>query len=476
MDIDKDLDNTAQSTFATILSRLMPARTKEIKVDIALDGELDLSILVDEGFNLVRKLVFHPGKITSITHIPKYITKLLCPANLLTGLSELPPQLEELHVQENHLATFDMKQIPNIRVLNLSDNHLAILKDLPNTLIELYINNNNITQLDLESATQLEVLHCSKNGLMVLQNVPKTMRDLQMEHNPLAEIKSNLAARNSQTKLAADDAITAQIDYVGALNTYFKLKSKYDIKLKAMMRAASKNAHGSKSELRRLISRLKPPCINCKRNVKTIWSNTDHKYTAFCGDTVSPCNLKIELYRGDVFALDDLLHVYKLEIEQYKQSIIHQKMDTVFSYISEAKSVETFNKKIEEYTAYSTVYKRLLEQYDDVYHNMYKKEQLRRKMSQIYEIQGRIHVALDDYTKNSNYPALTTAMEIYTNDIIPEMANAQRLRYEVNEVVCDQIEPDKNHPEILVQKENALLKMEYSHSEPPKVVHFSYTM
>jgi hypothetical protein len=103
---------------------------------------------------------------------------------------------------------------------------------------------------------------------------------------------------------------------------------------------------------------------------------------------------------------------------------------------------------------------------------MYRTEQLRRKMSQIYETQGRIRAALDDYELTGNAVVLTTAMEIYRNDIIPEMENALRLRYEVNEVVCDENEPNRSHPEVLVQKANALLKMEYSHSEPPRVVKF----
>ena len=473
-EINRD-SNTAQSAFTAILKRLMPARTKEIKVDVALSGELDLSILTDEGFNLVRKLEFAPGNITDFAHIPKSITKLICPKNLLTQLTGLPPQLEELHIQDNHLATFDVTQIPNIQVLNLSGNNLASLSDLPNTLVKLYIHDNKITQLDLEQATRLETLHCSNNGLLVLQNVPKSMRDLKMENNPLAEIKVNSVLRNPQQKSAADDDITTKIEYTEALNTYFRLKSKYDTKFRGLVHKAYGQAHGSKREMRRLVARLKPVCINCNRPVGTKWSNSEHKYTAVCGDTANPCNLHIELYRGSFFALDDLLQVYKGEIEHYKQSIIHQKMDTVFSYISEKKSVETFKQKIEEYTAYITVYKSLMEQYDEVYHNMYKQEQLRRKMSQIYEQEGRIRAALMDYEKTANPTVLTLAMEMYINDLMPEVEAAKRLRFEVNEVVREKENKpvDSKNREHLIQKENSLLNMEYSHSNAPRIVKFT---
>lgn len=461
--------NTAQSALKTILSRLVPARTKEIKVDISLSGELDLSLLSEEGFNLVRKIIFHPGKITEITNIPKGITKLSCPNNLLTILDGLPSQLEELHAQENHLDTFDVSQIPNIRILNLTVNNLAILTDLPNTLEELYIDNNQITQLDLEHATNLRVLHCSNNGLMVLQNKPKSLRDLVMEHNPLAAIMVN--PTTNKHKSAMDDEITDQINYVEALNSYFKLKTKYEDKVKTLKKNAKKTAMGSKRELRRLIARIKPPCVNCARKVGTIWLNKERKYSARCGDAKTPCNLHIELDRGDFFALDDLIQVYNQEIERYKQSIIHQKMDTVFSYISEDKSLETFKTKIDEYTAYNTVYKTLIEQYDDTHNNLYRKEQLRRKTTQIYDIQDKITTMMSEYEHTGNKQVLEFAMKTYKDELLPEMNNVRQLRYDVNEIVSEKTKKDFN--ENLIQKENALLKMEYSHGNTPKVIRFS---
>ena len=469
-EINRD-SNTAQSAFTTIISRLTPAKTKEIKVDIALSGELDLSILVDEGFNLVRTISFPPGNITAITNIPKSITKLSCPNNLLVQLIGLPSHLEELHIQDNHLATFDMEKVPNIRVLNLSNNNLASLINIPNTLLKLYINENRITQLDLEQATNLEVLHCSNNGLMVLQNVPKSMVDLKMEHNPLAEIKVNYSSHKS----TSNDDITNKIDYLEALNTYFNMKSKYDTKLKGMKTKAFAQAHGSKREMRRLVARLKPICVNCNRPVGTNWSNSDRKYMASCGDTENPCNLHIELDRGSFFALDDLLQVYNQEIEHYKQSIICQKMDTVFSYIGEYNSAEIFKKKIDEYTAYITVYKSLIEQYDEVYNNLYKKEQLRRKVSQMYEYEGRIRAALVEYERTANPQVLSLAMEIYIRELMPEIDNIRRLRFEVNEVVKDDEnkEATNKNREYLIQKENSLMRMEYSHSNAPRVVRFS---
>ena len=58
-----------------------------------------------------------------------------------------------------------------------------------------------------------------------------------------------------------------------------------------------------------------------------------------------PCELKIELYRGSYDPLDDLIDLYQENIEQTKETIISQKLDTLFNYVSEEKSVKAFKKK-----------------------------------------------------------------------------------------------------------------------------------
>ena len=64
---------------------------------------------------------------------------------------------------------------------------------------------------------------------------------------------------------------------------------------------------------------------------------------------------------------------------------------------------------------------------------------------------------------------------MYTKELVPEIEAARRLRFEVNEVFREnENKPaENNNREYLIQKENSLLRMEYSHSNAPRVVRFS---
>ena len=70
------------------------------------------------------------------------------------------------------------------------------------------------------------------------------------------------------------------------------------------------------------------------RKYKTIFSTNATNYIAVCGDTKSPCELKIKLFRGDFDLNEKYLYYFKQQLEDDKQIIISQKMDTLFNYLS----------------------------------------------------------------------------------------------------------------------------------------------
>lgn len=461
-------NNTAQERFANIIEQLVPAETREIHVSEALIGDIDLAILIEQGFTRIKNIQFSAGKITSISHIPETVTRLFCANNMIAVLADLPVSLTELYVNANHIATIDLTEVPNLKILNISENDLAELTDLPESLLKLYCSDNHIAQLDLETAQRIDVLHCSNNKLMVLQNVPKSLRDLKMENNPMAEIKAF-----AKTAIQRKEDVANKITYVESIQEYFRLKSKYDMKAKQLKHNAFESAK-SKHKGRQKVLAVKPPCINCKRKVATIWAKRGQTYSAMCGDRAAPCNLHIEIYSATFFHLEDLMAVYRQEIEQYKQSIIQQKMDTLFSYISETRSATEFKKKMDEYMAYSAMYKKLMEQYDDLYNNMYKKEQLRKTMEEMYAILTSIQEMLGEYQKTGTYSVLEMAITTYKDELLLKIENARRLQNEVVEMdIVEFIPNSKIMRNTLVKCEYPLSMIEYLMSEPPSVLHFT---
>jgi len=180
---------------------------------------------------------------------------------------------------------------------------------------------------------------------------------------------------------------------------------------------------------------VKPPCINCKRPVGTIFSNRiDNKYTAICGDKGNPCNLNIKIFNGKTINLPYILKIYQEEITDIKDTIIRQKLDTLFSYTTEEKSVELFKKELDTYNANSKIYIDLLNRYNELYDNKHTKEMVQKKSDEIFIIIEKIRDLLKEYETTENPSILKTAMDMQIKDLYPEIRNLKLLKNEVVEL------------------------------------------
>jgi hypothetical protein len=73
---------------------------------------------------------------------------------------------------------------------------------------------------------------------------------------------------------------------------------------------------------------------------------------------------------------------------------------------------------------------------------------------------------LGEYSKqNNNKRLLKSALDIYVNELTPEMNNLGRLKYDICEMIED--------TDTLHQVEVGLAKMEYVYGDPPSVVKFT---
>jgi hypothetical protein len=212
---------------------------------------------------------------------------------------------------------------------------------------------------------------------------------------------------------------------------------------------------------------VKPKCIKCRRPVGSIFSCSSSGYSAICGDKNKPCELNIKLSRGDSKPIEVLVNLFKESIDDTKNEIIRQKMDTLFSYISENQSAQLFTKKIQEYNNDSKLFANNLSLYNDLYNNQHKAEMIQKKNAIIHDIHKKIREMIDEYKKTEHKETLKTAIDIYIRDLTPEIDNLRRLKYEINEM----IEDDEGN-DVLYQREVALSKLEYTYGEHPIVSKF----
>lgn len=454
-------NNTAQSDFLDFLDNLNP-QFYDISVREPLNGDLDFSVLKDCNFTNITSLQFAKGNITSLKNIPEGITKIVCEDNLLVEINNLPSSIIELNVSGNGIKHFDFKELDNLKELNISRNQLSVLSELPKDLEILKCENNILIVINLEGVEKLKVLHCSNNPKLTIEKFPDTITDLQMENNPFIQVQKLVDNESEKSDDEIDGAKHA--DFIECLNTYFEMKENYHTQVYNMKKQVYKT--NSKKVAREMIASLKPKCINCNRPVGSLFSNHARTYAARCGDAKTPCNLDIQIYAGEYGNITNLLTYFLNDIQDNKEEIIKQKLDTLFNYITEKNAITIFKTQLENYTEIKTYLKELNDEYMNIYFNEERKEKMQKKIEHIGEIQERFNDFIRKYKHSDNRELLKDAMNIYVNEIKPEMNNLQMLKYETMEIV------NKNEDYVLYQKEYQLSKLDFTFGSHPKVIKF----
>lgn len=453
-------NNTADDVFSDFL-RILNNQTTEINVNISLQGDLDLSILKKKNFNDVNSITFIKGDITNISNIPENIKILNISNNLLIEITNLPKNLRHLDIKNNYISHLDLKQTPNLEELDCQDNQLKEISNIPNKLISLLCSRNKLKKINLNKSKQLKILHISNNPFVIIENLPEDITEF--ERDETADI---ITSDENENKNKTKESIR-KIEYQTALNDYFKMKTKYEKDFKEKkkkLKEKTQNIKKYKKKLKNLMNK----CIKCQRPVGTIFSLKNNTYTAVCGDTSNPCDLNISLYRGDYENIESGLYNFKYSIDEMKEGIITQKMDTLFNYISEEKSVELFKEKMETFKTDEELYEKLLFKYREIYDNKEQKEKLEEKNTEIQNTMKYMKELLKEYEKMNEKSILQTVVNIYQKELVPKINIYNDLKYGIREM----IRKNEEENEILYQKTHKLNDIEIMFGEEPNVVRF----
>ena len=116
-------NNTAQNQLLSILENLTKS-AKEIKIEEALFGDLDFSILKDNGYGNIKSIILADGQITNIEGLPEGLLHFECPNNLLITLDDIPSSLKTLKIPFNHLTNIELKNLDSLEKLHISHNKI----------------------------------------------------------------------------------------------------------------------------------------------------------------------------------------------------------------------------------------------------------------------------------------------------------------------------------------------------------------
>jgi len=453
-------NNTAQVTLDNFIKDLK-RHIEEIIIPFELHGDIDLSVFTTEKFVNLRRIVFREGELTSIRNVPNKIDTLICANNILKELNDLPGSLLHLDCRGNHIYRLDLSKLTNLQQLFCQDNKLTEINNIPKTLVEFVCENNQLKHIDLSGLNKLDVLSTSNNSLLIIENLPTNIKEHTNENNQLTAFDTTPGENGITT-----NEIKQKIDYTEAIDTYFRIKDKYEKDTNERRHKEFKKGKTKKSALRKARG-VKPNCLNCHRPVGMIFDIRE-KYTAMCGDTKEPCKFNIILTRGNYIMSDLYLEAMTEIVDDNREEIIKQKMDTIFEYISEDTSARVFKEKLEEFNINRTLLNQEHKQHNEHYNNAHTDELIKKKQDIIHNINQKIKALSEEYKENGNTSIPKLIVNMHINDLIPETENLRRLKYDITEM---DLFSDKNN-DILIQYEVAHHKIEENDDEEPTVETF----
>jgi len=260
---------------------------------------------------------------------------------------------------------------------------------------------------------------------------------------------------------------------VEAINEFYRLKDKYESSYYEKYVKPIINSSYPKKQKRVNFSKLpKHECINCKRNVGTIFTVKYYKpefvrqFIAKCGDFQDPCPLDIQINYGFRDTFSAYIRSQLNNIEILKLEIIKEKNNALFFNKDVIKSFEDITAEL---TAETEITGQAIETNILKNDNPEKHALLRKTIDEF----GKGYIIpfkqmIQEFNETNNELILNQAINFYINEMIPKLKDIQELKYEVNFV---EYYPVKKMFK-LIQMPNSLESNEYGFKEDDKVIKF----
>ncbi len=259
-----------------------------------------------------------------------------------------------------------------------------------------------------------------------------------------------------------------------ALNEYYKLKSNYeenyhDKYIKPILRSKNKSKREKRLEYQKL---PKPECINCKRNVGSIFTikkNTAEYFRQFvakCGDLKDPCPFNIVIDYTQRSELNKELLDHDHDINIIKNKIIKDKNNVMFGYVNQQKAFEMFYGDTAELKDITETSGYILDINIQLNDNPIKKELIKNSEDKFgIEFVIPFKEMIKTFNKNGNPAEVNTAVTLYTNEMVPLAKTIRDLKYDVcyvDFVEAKNMDDNMDDTFFLIQKKNSLYNLEYT--------------
>jgi hypothetical protein len=393
----------------------------ELSIDQSIGGIVSLAFLEKSGFNSVSTIRFNPGTITQLRDIPPSVVRIFAAHNHINTLDNFPEHVEHLVLTDNKLSgIIDLSNFSMLKYVDISDNHItgfsnhqstlsADANSLPSTLYHLLASGNQIRRVNLSATPLLQTLDLWLNPSPLVIDAPDTIVAIKLP--------DTAQHKTSSTEKTADiepPQKISQVAYKDALIDFYKQRGAYFDEL-----AQYRKRGGSL-----------PNCPGCGRAVGMHFSSLNQKHKALCGGS-PPCNWNLTIHRGDFHPVRQVMQEMLQTLESTRNHIIRQKMDTLFEYISEEKSVELFEQHMSFYKSATELASKYTRLYESAYFDVNKANIIQQKLKKMQYLvaQTKEQIAIEQWAE---------VARIQVEEIAPIARFIYMLQYELNERIFDE--------------------------------------
>lgn len=241
-----------------------------------------------------------------------------------------------------------------------------------------------------------------------------------------------------------------------AIHGYYSLKEKYNTALeKRRQRLMNDPIMNWKSlsaqQKAKRLALIKPACIVCKQEGGSVFSETDGKLKAICGNISQPCGFHIEVDRGKYVSLETLMNESLEEVRATKDEIIRMKLDLLFRFINEDELLEQFEAVQHKLQEQQKMYAEFRSYYLSVTDNDDKRADTETLTRVIAEKVALIKDYMTEFRESEwkNRSIIDDILVLYQQDIEPAFMKMRETKY-----VYSQVETTENADGALVQMYN----------------------
>lgn len=255
-----------------------------------------------------------------------------------------------------------------------------------------------------------------------------------------------------------------------AIRQYYELKQQYNEQINEMKTRIRARKDLSATEKRQKYAQTEKKCVNCNKSGGTIFKQENFKLRAMCGDTINPCKLNIQIYKGEYKLSNELSYMKNEELKKTQQEIIKAKLDMMFEYIDEEKLLNTFNDMKKDLVEYKEMYDFYQHRYLNTVFNKEKLDTIQKNKltldAKIKELRNKMTLYEEEYdnVNEQNSELIKECIELYNTHILPLIETNNKLLYEYNriETCYDQLCEEEYNVDMffLIQKKYSIQQLE----------------